>query len=95
MFLTLSEWYRAPIIFKLATICYVRRENDAENDEKIRRLAEEYEDKYGARIIPIDAKVREVSSTELRLGLQTGNISVKKMLPEKVYKYISQRGLYR
>ena len=35
MLLTLDSWYRPDMIFDLATICYVRREDEKENDIKI------------------------------------------------------------
>ncbi|MBE6645636.1 MAG: nicotinate (nicotinamide) nucleotide adenylyltransferase [Ruminococcaceae bacterium] len=95
MFVTLEEWYRAPLIFKLAVICYVRRESDAEYDSITERLEKEYKEKYGARIIRIDSQVREISSTELRGALQSGSESARELLPEPVYDFIKERGLYR
>ena len=95
MFLTLSEWFRAEIIFKLATICYVRRENDAENTALIDSLTKEYEKKYNARIIAIPACVREISSSSLRECLSGNSDDALNYLPKSVYEYINDRGLYR
>ena len=95
MFLTLEEWYRAPLIFSLATICYVRRESDKEITERIEKLTSEYKKKYGARIIAIETDVLEISSSELRSYLKNDPEKASNYIPHGVYKYISDRGLYR
>lgn len=94
MFLTLELWYRPDIIFSLATICYVRRENDPKNDEKLIELTDYYKAKYNAKIIPVIAEVTELSSTELRGKIKSGE-DVRALLPEKVNDYIQMRGLYK
>ena len=94
MILTLGEWYRPDVIFKLATICYVRRENIKENDALISERVKEYEEKYGARIISVPTGVREVSSSELRAALKRGG-AVSDMLSPAVFGYIKEKGLYR
>ena len=65
MILTFDEWKRYEYIFSLATICYARRENDAQNTLKIREKIGQYE-KMGAKIVEIDHDVKEISSTEIR-----------------------------
>ena len=95
MFLTLGEWYRPEIIFKLATICFVRREFDVQNDHLIEKLKSEYTEKFGARIIPIDISAREISSSELRLALKNNSPYAREMIPTKVYDYIIRGGLYK
>ena len=94
MFLTLDRWYRPDIIFSLATICYVRREADPENDIKLSEATEYYKSKYNAEIIPITTDVTELSSTELREMIRCGN-GAGELLPPKVEKYIGLRGLYK
>ena len=94
MFLTLGTWYRPEVIFKLATICYVRRENDAEKSRLIEELTREYRERFDAKIIPIDLSVREVSSSELREYLRVSSEKAAELLPPSVYSYIVNRGLY-
>ena len=95
MFLTLGEWYKPEEIFKLATICFVRRENDKENDLEIQRRTEEYINRFSARIIQISAPVTEISSSELRLAIKEDDERLVELLPSSVLKYIKERGLYR
>ena len=94
MLLTLSEWVRPERIFELATICYVRRENDEATSALIAQRVEEYEEKYSARIIKIvPDEVKVVSSSELRESLKKGfDIGA---LPISVLEYIKEKGLYK
>ena len=94
MFLTLDSWYRPDLIFSLATICYIRRERDSENDKKLVELTEHYKKKYNAKIISIDVDVTELSSSELREKIKNSE-DVTKLLCENVKRYIDERGLYR
>ena len=93
MFLTLEGWYSFEKIFKLATVCYVRRENDSQIERKIEELTNRYESKYDARIIPIPVSVTEISSSKLRQLLKLGD-NAKSYLTDSVYKYIQEKGLY-
>ncbi len=95
MFLTLSEWYLPERIFELATICYVRRENDKINEARISEKTKLYKDKYKARIIPISADAVEISSSELRSALRCAGGSLTSMIPSPVWAFISDRGIYR
>ena len=94
MLLTLDTWYDFRTVFKLATICYVRRECDAEITRKIEERISEYKEKYGARIIVIPTDVIDVSSTELRLAIKSG-VGAERYLSPAVYAYVLERGLYR
>ena len=94
MFLTLGTWYRPEVIFKLATICYVRREADEENSRLIEERTREYRERFAANIIPIDSSVREVSSSELREYLENNSDKAEELLSPAVYSYIKKRGLY-
>ena len=93
MFLTLDSWYSPSTIFDLATICYVRRENDAVLAAEITRCTELYKQKYGARIIPVDMDTLELSSTDVRDALSSGGESTA--IPSPVLDYIKQEGLYK
>ena len=94
MFLTLGTWYRPQVIFRLATICYVRREKDAENSRRIEELTRQYQETFNAKIIPIDLSVKEVSSSQLREYLQNSDSKASDLLTPGVYDYIRKRGLY-
>ena len=94
MFLSLDSWYRPDIIFSLATICYVRRENETENAKRLSEITEYYKKKYNASIIPVLCEVTELSSTELRNKIKTG-ADVSALLPKNVNEYIQKRGFYR
>lgn len=92
MFVTLGRWRRPDIIFSLATIVLVRREDEDENSELIKKRAEEYRELYGARILISDAEAITVSSSELREKLKSGIKTP--LLSKKVADYIKEKGLY-
>lgn len=93
MFLTLDSWYSPQTIFKLATICYVRRETDGKLDDEIDKRTALYKEKYGARIIRIDMDAVVLSSTEVRASLSS--VGESDAIPERVMEYIKQEGLYK
>ena len=93
MLLTLDTWYDFKTIFRLATICYVRRESDALLTERIDERVKEYKEKYGARIIPVKADVIEISSSEMRAKIKNGEPLSDYLTPE-VVAYIKEKGLY-
>lgn len=94
MFTTLEQWYDFETIFRLSTICYIRRENDAVNTDLIKELSARYKDRYGARIICVSDDAIEISSSELRESLKSGDEAKKYITPD-VYKYIFEKGLYK
>lgn len=89
MFLTLGTWHDPATIFRLAEICYVRRENDAALTDAIRETASRYERDFGARIHEIPLEPLPLSSTEVREGRTDADA-----LPAAVRTYITERGLY-
>ena len=95
MFLTLDRWFCFEEIFRLATIYCVRRECDGDVTEQIQSKAQEYRDRYGARISFVPADAVEVSSTDLRSWLASQSDAVDDLLDPRVYEYIRERGLYR
>ncbi len=90
MFLSMDTWYKPEIIFRLARICYIRREKDAETTKYLLEKEDEYRRRYGARLMHIDVPPFEVSSTDIRKGRADDAA-----LPEAVRRYIKERGLYR
>ena len=94
MLLTLDGWYSPETIFRLATICYVRRESDAETEKLIEQKVAEYREKYGARVIAVESDAIEVSSSDIRDLLKTPDLA-RRYLSESVYEYIAEKELYK
>ena len=94
MLLTLDTWKCPEILFDLATICYVRRESDACNDLLLREKIADYKERFAARIIELDHDVVEVSSTDLRSNIVSGENNLIN-LPCGVIQYIQEKGLYK
>ncbi len=93
MFLTLDTWYRTEEIFRLADIAVINREDEPEVHQAIEARAKAYRERYGARILYIDASPLTVSSTEVRSILRSGGDTADILTPE-VAKYIKKRRLY-
>ena len=91
MFLTLDTWFQASRIFELASICYVRRESDANIARLIAEKCEKYTKEFGARIIEIPTEVNSISSTEIRERMACGDFSE---IPSAVAEYIKENKLY-
>lgn len=91
MILTMDHWKNPDIIFSLANICYIRRENDEETTSLIDQKCKEYALKFGAKVIPIKADVIEISSSEIRNNMDYAS----RYLAEDVVKYIIEAGLYK
>ena len=91
MILTLDKWKNPEVIFSLARICYIRRENDNHITDLISEKCNDYYTVYGANVIPIDADVIEISSSEIRNDL-SGHAQY---LTEAVIEYIRRAGLYK
>ena len=94
MLLTLDTWKNPEVIFALATVCFVRRECDVENNALIEKKIDEYKEKFSARIIELDHDVLETSSTNLRRDLAGGTASFSN-IPDGVIAYIGEKGLYK
>ena len=91
MILTMDNWKNPEIIFSLANICYIRRESDANKTALIEHKCKEYFAKYGATVLPIDAGVIEISSSEIRNDFANAS----KYLSSGVIEYITEAGLYK
>lgn len=92
MFVTMDMWYNPKYIFENATIVYARRENDSNLTELICQKTKEYIQKFNARIVPLDVRLVEISSTLIRESLMNGN---GEYLSYEVFDYIQKNGLYR
>ncbi len=91
MFMTIQEWKHPEIIFELATICGVPRNND-----DISHLAKQaaYLQTLGAKTRILDAGIMTVSSTEIRENVSQGK-SIAGLVTPEVENYILKNGLYR
>lgn len=91
MFMSIHQWKNPEIIFSLATICGIPR-----NDDDITRLSEqaEYLETLGAKTIVLDKSVITVSSTRIREMIKSGG-NITGLVPPGVAEYISSNGLYK
>ena len=94
MFLTLDMWYKPEYIFTNATIVYVRRESEVENDKLISNKIEHYKKNFNANILNIEAKPIELSSSMVRTAIKDG-CGVSSMLNSEVLEYIKENNLYK
>lgn len=90
MFLTLHRWRRPEEIFMLARVAVLAREDGQER--AIAAAAAFLAHRYDAAIDIIPHAPLSVSSTRLREGLRRAQGET--FLPEPVYAYICQKGLY-
>ena len=91
MILSMDTWRNPEEIFALAKICYVRRENDSDNSDKINGKCQEYRAKFGAEIHQICGEVVDISSSSIREMTP----DLHSYLPDAVYEYITEMGLYK
>lgn len=93
MFLTLDRWHEADVIFKLARIVCVRREDDVETKKALDDAARRYRERFGADVVMLGIKPTVISSTDIRAAISRG-IDVSEFLGRDVYDYIMEHGLY-
>ena len=93
MILTFDQWFCFDEIFKLCTLVYVRRENDPEIERLIEEKVSIFRSKYEAKIIELKSETLEMSSTDIRKAIETGE-DVSSMVPESVFEYIKENRLY-
>ena len=91
MFMTIHEWKHPEVIFRLATICGVPR-----NDSDISQLKKQasYLHTLGAKAKVLNAGIMTVSSTEIRNNVRQGK-SITGLVPPEVERYILEHSLYR
>ena len=93
MVLTFDTWYRFEDIFKMCYPVYVRRENDPLIGNRIVTKITEYYQKYGVMFRKIITDPVELSSTDIRAAVRSGE-DISKLVPEKVAQFIRENGLY-
>ncbi len=85
----LEKWYKPGEILKMCTILVFPRASRESMAKTIKLMSE----KTGGTILPIDAPVIEISSTDIRKRIESGK-TVRYMLPDKVLEYIKENHLY-
>ena len=94
MLMTFASWYKPEEILKYMSLAVVGRADG--DDEKLRMAADDLRKSLSAEIEIIDVEAMEISSTEVRDMLTSGDIDgAGKYLPENVIHYIAEKGLYR
>lgn len=83
MLSTLDSWYNWPQLIKIASFIAFKRQGQHDFSDAYNRLT-----KLGADITVINNNITCVSSTQLRSKID------KNLLPQKVYEYIIQKGIY-
>lgn len=83
MLSTLDSWYNWQELITLTSFIAFKREGNFDFENAYKRLTD-----YGADIIIVDDKITDISSTKLRKNIE------KSLLPEKVYNYIVEKGIY-
>ena len=94
MMLTLGSWRAPERIFELCYPVYIRRESDKALDEEIVQKIALYNQQYGKVVRRIVADPIEVSSTEIRNRVRSGQ-SIDGLVPDRVAAYIKENGLYQ
>lgn len=83
MLSTLDKWHNWQELIKLTNFIAFNRHGTSDFKNAYNRLTD-----YGANITVIDSDITNISSTILRKKIN------KKFLPEKVYDYIIEKGIY-
>lgn len=92
MFLSMQSWKNPEIIFGLATIIAIPRD-----DESVTELTNHYKNvlaKMGAKAIILKKSVLTVSSTFVRDNIDNPPV-LEKLIDKRVYDYIKENNLYR
>lgn len=92
MFLSLDSWRAPEEIMRLCTIVAMRRNDTPES--VMEKAKSDYEKRYGAVILLIEAEPFEASSTQVRELIAKGE-STEELLPEAVFEYINKNNLYK
>lgn len=92
MFLSMQNWRNPKIIFELATVIAIPRDEDS-----VSQLSNHYENvlkKMGAKAIVLKDSVLTVSSTYIRDNIDNQS-ALQSLIDSRVYNYIKENNLYR
>ncbi|MGN0298927.1 MAG: nicotinate-nucleotide adenylyltransferase, partial [Lachnospiraceae bacterium] len=87
----MAYWYKPDVICRLCTILAVRRSSQSE--ERVRAVALQLKQVFGARVFILDCSEMNISSTEIRRCVQEGE-SIEPFVGKKVANYIREHHLY-
>lgn len=90
MFLSLETWRNPQEIFKMAKILSAPRED---RDFEPMKAHQYVLKSLGADTFVLEKSIFTVSSTEIREKIKKGE-DVSNLIPEKIYEYIREKGLY-
>lgn len=90
-FLTFHYWYRYKEILEMVTVCTSAREDEQEK-QTLFDYAKNRAEMQGRYFIA-DYPVIRLSSSEIRKKMKAGE-SISSLVPEKVFEYIIEKGLY-
>ncbi len=85
----LPKWYEPQRILTMASLLVFPRKSK----ESLMVTLQEMRKRYGGDILPIDAPVMGISSTDIRKRI-SDNKTARYMIPDKVLGYIEENGLY-
>ncbi|WP_337781739.1 nicotinate (nicotinamide) nucleotide adenylyltransferase [Ruminococcus sp.] len=92
MFLSMQNWKNPEIIFRLATVIAIPRDDDS-----VSELKEHYDNvlkKMGAKAIILNHSVLTVSSTYVRDNIDNGAV-LENLIDSRIFNYIKENNLYR
>lgn len=92
MFLSMQNWKNPEIIFELATVIAIPRDEDS-----VSQLSNHYDNvlkKMGAKAIVLKDSVLTVSSTYIRDNIDNQS-ALQSLIDSRVYNYIKENNLYR
>lgn len=88
-----ERWVHPERILKTCTILAAYRD-EKNNRDVMNQQIEMLKQKYDADIYLLETPVMEISSSELREMIDSGE-DISPYIPEQVYDYIQEKGLYR
>ncbi len=95
MLLSFDTWHRFDELLSLCTLAYAGREvQDEALSSRVREKIAMLQEKHGAKIFVIPLDPIEISSSEIREKLLSGE-DASELLPASVYDYIKENKLYQ
>lgn len=87
----MDHWYHPEIIFRLAGVIVLLRDEDT--TDSLKAVVDRYEADYGARIQFVSFEKQEISSTQIRQKAKNGE-PLTGLVPPKVEQYIIDHEIY-
>ncbi|KJZ91453.1 Nicotinate-nucleotide adenylyltransferase [Clostridium sp. IBUN22A] len=90
--MSIDKWKNVSKIFSLCTFVVFSR--GGFNSEDLSKKKKEVEEKYSCKIVILELKELEISSTDIRERVKNGR-KIDFFVPEKVNKFILENNLYK